>query len=75
VIFRRPRWEALASALEAMQRTNDIFTPDELYIHLRCFEEKLNQAEDYHVEPKKIIFPAQSNVKHFHPSTSRENFI
>jgi gag-polypeptide of LTR copia-type len=75
VMLRRPRWEALVSALEAMQGTNDAFTPDELYTHLRCFEEKLKQARDYHVEPKQVAFPAQSNVKHFHPSTSRKNFI
>jgi gag-polypeptide of LTR copia-type len=36
VMLRRPRWEALVSALEAMQGTNDAFTPDELYTHLRC---------------------------------------
>jgi gag-polypeptide of LTR copia-type len=41
VTLRRPRWEALVSALEAMQETNDVFTPDELYTHLRCFEDKL----------------------------------
>jgi gag-polypeptide of LTR copia-type len=52
VMLRRPRWEALVSALEAMQSTNDAFTPDELYTHLRCIEEKLKQTRDYHVEPK-----------------------
>jgi hypothetical protein len=56
-----------------MQWTNDVFTVDEFYTHLRCFEEKLKQAGDYHVEPKQVAFPAQSNVKHFHPSSSREN--
>jgi hypothetical protein len=44
--------------------TNDAFTPDELYTHIRCFKEKLKQAGDYHVEPKQIAFPARSNVKH-----------
>jgi hypothetical protein len=63
------------SALEVMQGTNDAFMLDELYTHLRCFEEKLKQAKDYHIEPKQVVFPAQSNVKHFHQSTSRENFI
>jgi gag-polypeptide of LTR copia-type len=75
VMLRRPRWEALISALEGMQGTNDAFMSDELYTHLRCFEEKLTQAGDYHVEPKQVIFSAQSNVKHFHPSTSHEKFI
>jgi gag-polypeptide of LTR copia-type len=41
VMLRRPRWKALVSALEVMQGTNDAFTSDELYTHLRCFEEKL----------------------------------
>jgi flagellar biosynthesis chaperone FliJ len=58
-----------------MQGTNDAFTLDELYTHLRCFEEKLKQMGDYHIEPKQVVFPAQSNAKHFHPSTSHENFI
>jgi gag-polypeptide of LTR copia-type len=75
VMLRMSRWEALVSALEAMQGLNDAFMSDELYTHLRCFEEKLKQAGDYHVEPKQVAFPAQSNVKHFHPSSSRENFI
>jgi flagellar biosynthesis chaperone FliJ len=66
---------AFVSALEAMQETNDVFTSDELYTHLRCFEEKLKQAENYHIEPKQVVFSAQSNVKYFHPLTSRENFI
>jgi pyrroloquinoline quinone (PQQ) biosynthesis protein C len=35
VMLRRPRWETLVSTLEAMQGTNDAFTPDELYTHLR----------------------------------------
>jgi gag-polypeptide of LTR copia-type len=52
VMLRRPRWEALVSALETMQGTNDAFMPDELYTHLRYFEKKLKQAGDYHVEPK-----------------------
>jgi hypothetical protein len=50
-MLRRPRWETLVSALEAMQGTNYVFAPDELYTHLRCFEEKLKQTGDYHVEP------------------------
>jgi hypothetical protein len=33
VMLRRPQWEALVSTLEAMQDTNDAFTPDELYTH------------------------------------------
>jgi hypothetical protein len=52
VMLQKSRWKALISALEVMQGTNDVFTPDELYTHLRCFEEKLKQAGDYHVEPK-----------------------
>jgi gag-polypeptide of LTR copia-type len=43
VMLRMPRWEELVSVLEAMQGTNDAFTPDELYTHLRCFEKK-NEA-------------------------------
>jgi hypothetical protein len=74
-MLRRTRWEAFVSALEAIQGTNDAFTSDELYTYLRCFEEKLKQAGDYHVEPKQVVFSTQSNVKHFHPSTSCENFI
>jgi gag-polypeptide of LTR copia-type len=38
MMLRRPMWEALVSALEVMQGTNDTFTLDELYSHLRCFE-------------------------------------
>jgi gag-polypeptide of LTR copia-type len=76
VMLRKSRWEAFVSALEAMQETNNVFTPDELYTHLRCFEEKkLKQAGYYNVEPKQVAFSAQNNVKHFHTSTSRENFI
>jgi endonuclease III-like uncharacterized protein len=52
VMLQRPRWETLVSTLEAMQGINDIFTPDELYTHLRCFEEKLKQAKDYHIKSK-----------------------
>ena len=39
-VMRRPRWEAIVSALEAVQGANDTLTPDEVYTHLRCFEEK-----------------------------------
>ena len=46
-MMRRPRWEALVSALEALQGAKDTFTPDEVYTHLRCFEEKLKQAGEF----------------------------
>jgi gag-polypeptide of LTR copia-type len=52
VMLWRPRWKAFVSVLEVMQGTNDAFTSDELYTHLICFEEKLKQAGDYHVELK-----------------------
>jgi hypothetical protein len=75
VMLRRPQWKSLVSVLEVMQDTNDIFTPDELYIHLRCFKEKLKQAGDYRIKPKQVASPTQNNVKYFDLLTSHDNFI
>jgi hypothetical protein len=61
--------------LEAIQSTNSVFTPDELYTHLCCFEEKLKQVSDYHIKPKQVAFSAQSNVKYFNLSIFYYNFI
>jgi gag-polypeptide of LTR copia-type len=43
VMLQRPQWEALVSGLEVIQGVNDYFSLDELYTHLRCFEQKLKQ--------------------------------
>jgi hypothetical protein len=42
----------MKTSIGIIQDTNDAFTPDELYTHLQCFEEKLKQVGDYHIEPK-----------------------
>ena len=76
-MMRRPRWEALISALEAIQGSKETLTPDEVYTHLRCFEEKLKQAGEFKSEYKTIALPTH-NVKHYNPSSSqsnRENFV
>jgi hypothetical protein len=80
VMLRRSRWEALVSALEAMQGTNNAFTSDELYTHLRCFEEKLKQAGDYYVEPKQVAFPCSKQCQALsthqsHAKTSSNHLI
>jgi hypothetical protein len=58
-----------------MQGKNNVLHRMSLYIHLRCFEEKLKQVGDYHVESKKVAFFAQSNINHFHPLILYKNFI
>ena len=52
VMLRRPRWEGLVSALEAIQGTHASFTPDELYAHFRSFKEKLIQSGEQKQEAK-----------------------
>ena len=71
-MMKRPRWESMVSALEAIQGTRDTFTLDELYTQLRCFEEKLKQAGEQKSEPKALALPAH-NIKHFNPSSSQPN--
>jgi hypothetical protein len=64
--------------LEVILSANDSFSPDELHTHLKFFEEKIKQADDYTQEPKTIVSPAQLNVKHYNPPTfrsSNNNFI
>jgi hypothetical protein len=42
ILLRRSKWEGFMSALEALQGViYNPFTPDELYAHLRSFEETL----------------------------------
>lgn len=69
VMLRKPRWEGLVSALEAIQGTHTSFTPDELYAHFRSFEEKLIQSGELKHESKSktMAFPAQNRN---HPSSS-----
>ena len=55
-----PRWEAYVSSLEAMQGANKAFTSDEVYTHLRSFEETLRQAGRLKPESKTVAFPAQN---------------
>jgi hypothetical protein len=38
VMLRKPKWKGYVSALEAMQRVQASFSPDEVYAHLRSFE-------------------------------------
>ena len=76
-MMKRPKWESIVSALEAVQGTRDTFTLDELYTQLRCFEEKLKQTGEQKSEPKALALPAH-NIKNFNPSSSqsnRKNFI
>ena len=71
-MMKRPRWEALVSTLEAMQGVNNTLTPDEVFTHLKCFEEKLQQAYEIELRSKNLALPAH-NIKHYNPSTSTPN--
>ena len=71
-IMKRPRWEALVSTLEVIQGTNDTLTPDEVFTHLRCFEEKLRQADELEIRSKNVALAAH-NIKHYNPSTATFN--
>ena len=76
-IMKRPRWEALVSTLEIIQGTNDTLTPDEVFTNLRCFEEKLQQADELEIRSKNVAL-AGHNIKHYNPSSSqsnRDNFV
>lgn len=76
-MLRRPRWESLVNALEAMQGTNDSFTPDELCTHFQRFEEKFRQAREKH--KTKIIALLVQNSNSYNSSnynrTSNDSFI
>jgi gag-polypeptide of LTR copia-type len=74
VMLRKPKWEGYVSALEAMQRVQATFTPDEMYAHLRSFKETLKQAGEPVHESKAIACSTQNIKPHNHSSTSNSQF-
>jgi len=62
IMLMRDKWSGLVSALEAIQGTHDSLTPDDLYAHLRSFEEKLRQSGNPKQSSKfkTVAFPAQN---------------
>jgi hypothetical protein len=68
-MLRRPRWEGYVSTLEAIQGVQAAFTLDEVYAHLRSFEEILKQAGGHTHASKTIAF-----FTHNHSNTSSSQF-
>jgi hypothetical protein len=67
-------WEWYASVLEIIQGVQATFTSDEVYVHLRSFEETLKQTGEPIYESKAIVFPAQNVKSHNHSSTFTSQF-
>jgi gag-polypeptide of LTR copia-type len=68
VMMVRPSWRGYVGALQAMQG-RDQFTPEDIYAHLKCYEETLRQAESVNSSHKTMAFAAQ-NSKLYNSSNS-----
>jgi gag-polypeptide of LTR copia-type len=68
VMIVRPSWRGYVGALQAVQGREQ-FTQEEMYAHLKCYEETLRQAESVNSSHKTIVFAAQ-NSKPYNSSNS-----
>jgi hypothetical protein len=68
VIMVRPSWRGYVGALQVVQGREQ-FTPEEMYAHLKCYEETLRQAESANSSHKIMAFAAQ-NSKSYKSSNS-----
>jgi gag-polypeptide of LTR copia-type len=67
-MMRIPRWESMISILETMQDTLDEFTHEEVFTHLLCFKEKLQQNGELTPKLKKIAFQTQKSPSRYYSS-------
>ncbi|KAJ1691811.1 hypothetical protein LUZ63_015966 [Rhynchospora breviuscula] len=67
----RPQFDNLISTLETTQRSHNNLTPEIIYTHYRCVEEKLKQFGELRYEPKSIALSASENKAS--PSKHRQN--
>ncbi|KAJ1701946.1 hypothetical protein LUZ63_001725 [Rhynchospora breviuscula] len=67
----RPQFDNLISTLETQQRSHNNLTPEIIYTHYRCVEEKLKQLGELRYEPKSIALSASENKAS--PSKHRQN--
>jgi hypothetical protein len=68
VMMVRSSWRGYVGALQAVQGREQ-FIPEEMYAHLKCYEETLRQAESVNSSHKTIAFAAQ-NSKPYNSSNS-----
>jgi hypothetical protein len=67
-MMRRLRWESMISTLEVMQGTLGKFTHEEVFTHLLCFEEKLQQNGELTPKLKNLhraTIRARHHLAHF----------
>ncbi|KAJ4793822.1 Pol [Rhynchospora pubera] len=67
----RPQFDTLISTLETQQRSHNNLTPEIIYTHYRCVEEKLKQLGELKYEPKTVALAANDNKAS--PSKNRHN--
>ncbi|KAJ1696040.1 hypothetical protein LUZ63_012738 [Rhynchospora breviuscula] len=67
----RPQFDNLISTLETQQRSHNNLTPEIIYTHYQCVEEKLKQLGELRYEPKSIALSASENKAS--PSKHRQN--
>ncbi|KAJ4763435.1 Pol [Rhynchospora pubera] len=67
----RSQFDTLISTLETQQRSHNNLTPEIIYTHYRCVEEKLKQLGELKYEPKTVALAASDNKAS--PSKNRHN--
>ncbi|KAJ3686570.1 hypothetical protein LUZ61_015734 [Rhynchospora tenuis] len=67
----RPGFDNLVSNLETQQRSHNNLTPEIIYTHLRCVEEKLKQQGKLKYDGKSIALSASDDKES--PSKNRHN--
>lgn len=60
IMLRRPRWEALLSVLEAMQSTNDSFTPESSTRTFGALKKNFGKLENSSMKSKLQLFPPKT---------------
>jgi gag-polypeptide of LTR copia-type len=68
VMMVRPSWRGYVGVLQSVQGREQ-FTPEEMYAHLKCYEETLRQAESVNSSHKTMAFAAL-NSKPYNSSNS-----